>query len=127
MENLFSIKEELCLDKNNIKDNEEIEAFCFNCGKGFGVEDGGFFIVDETYCSLECLVEQIVKNIEREISFKKLKKEEISLEYLKGNYANEAFSHLNRHYGLDENKKKIIINKIHELHADYLLALLLEY
>lgn len=115
------------MNKNYVEENIVEDAFCFNCEKGFGVNDGGVYIIDEPYCCIECLVEHIVKNIERELNFNNIARENITLDYLNKSFAKEAFNHLNRHYGIDSNKKEVIINKAKELNAEYLLSLLERY
>lgn len=115
------------MNKNYIEENIIEEAFCFNCEKGFGVDDEGFYIIDEPYCSIGCLIEHIVKNTERELKFSNLSNNSIKSVYLSKSFAEEAFKHLNRHYGIDNNKKEIILRKIKELNAEYLLDLLEVY
>lgn len=95
------------------------EAFCFNCEKGFGVNDGGYFIVDEPYCSLECLVEYIIKNINGD--------NDKVLSGLNENFLGEALNHLINHYNLDERMLNVMINHANKLGADYLVIMLEGY
>ena len=83
--------------------NQSADAFCFNCEKGFSVNDGGYFIVDEPYCSLECVIEAIIKEINSELMIKKMDR---------------------NHYNLDSTQKERIIEFTKEKGAIYLVEFL---
>ncbi|EGT3616964.1 hypothetical protein FHH43_12095 [Clostridium perfringens] len=104
--------------------NQSVDAFCFNCEKGFSVNDGGYFIVDEPYCSLECVIEAIIKEINSELKIKKLNRENIDLKYLYNSSAKKNLLHLRNHYNLDSTQKERIIEFTKEKDAEYLIELL---
>lgn len=104
--------------------NQYIDTFCFNCEKGFSVNDGGYFIVDEPYCSLECVVEAIIKEINSELRIKKLDRESINLNYLYESSAKKSLLHLKNHYNLDSTQKERMIEFAKEKDAEYLIDLL---
>ena len=104
--------------------NQSADAFCFNCEKGFSVNDGGYFIVDEPYCSLECVIESIIKEINSDLMIKKMNRENIDLEYLYNSSAKKNLLHLKNHYNLDSTQKERIIEFTKEKRAVYLVELL---
>lgn len=104
--------------------NQSADAFCFNCEKGFSVNDGGYFIVDEPYCSLECVIEAIIKEINSDLMIKKMDRENINLKYLYNSSAKKNLLHLKNHYNLDSTQKERIIEFTKEKGAVYLVELL---
>lgn len=104
--------------------NQSADAFCFNCEKGFSVNDGGYFIVDEPYCSLECVIEAIIKEINSELMIKKMDRDNIDLKYLYNSSANKNLLHLKNHYNLDSTQKERIIEFTKEKGAIYLVEFL---
>ncbi|WP_300259779.1 hypothetical protein [Clostridium sp.] len=110
---------------NEVKEkNESIDAFCFNCEKGFSVNDGGYFIIDEPYCSLECVIEAIIKEINTELMIKRINKENIDLKYLYNSSVNKNLLHLKNHYNLDSAQKERIIEFTKEKGELYLVEFL---
>lgn len=110
---------------NEVKEkNESIDAFCFNCEKGFSVNDGGYFIIDEPYCSLECVIEAIIKEINTELMIKRINKENIDLKYLYNSSVNKNLLHFKNHYNLDSAQKERIIEFTKEKGELYLVEFL---
>lgn len=110
---------------NEVKEkNESIDAFCFNCEKGFSVNDGGYFIIDEPYCSLECVIEATIKEINTELMIKRINKENIDLKYLYNSSVNKNLLHLKNHYNLDSTQKERIIEFTKEKGELYLVEFL---
>lgn len=116
--------------RNNINKNDGkrkyVDAFCFNCEKGFSVNDEGYYIIDEPYCSLECVIEAIIKEINSELKIKNINRENIDLKYLYNSSAKKSLLHLKNHYKLDSAQKRKIIEFSREKNAEYLIKLLEE-
>ncbi|MGM8355786.1 hypothetical protein ACSXC0_17210, partial (plasmid) [Clostridium perfringens] len=79
---------------------------------------------DEPYCSLECVVEAIIKEINSELRIKKLDRESINLNYLYESSAKKSLLHLKNHYNLDSTQKERIIEYAKEKDAEYLIDFL---